>query len=136
MISQAHKIRKALEELDEEYHIFYRGLGGACAIASYFLTKSLESSNMCCGYYKDDAHCWVTYNNQLIDITFTQFEVSAPKVLITSNYKHYVCNKIFTHNQLKTVKKSFKNYFKHWGEEQNPIYFELKNNKIIWNSNF
>lgn len=136
MKEKAYKIRKALEDFDDEYHIFYRGLGGACAIASYFLTKSLKSSHMCCGYYKDDAHCWVMNYNKLIDITFTQFNNNSPKVVITNNFTYYKCNKIFTHNQLKTPKKSFKNYFKLWGDEQNPMYFEYVNNKIIWHSDF
>jgi hypothetical protein len=56
---------------------FSENLNGACAIASFALYEFLQKQSLKCkfilGKYIDNTHCWVELENQIIDLTATQF---------------------------------------------------------------
>lgn len=68
---------------------FYIDLCGACALASFTLTRALqlqgEEADFVEGYYSGECHCWVVWKGRIVDITATQFDESLPKIYIAKN---------------------------------------------------
>jgi len=69
----------------------HRGLEGYCAVASWTLYRCLEATakydnpwSFTLGEYDEIAHCWVSGNGFIIDITATQFDPSYPAVRVIS----------------------------------------------------
>jgi hypothetical protein len=64
-----------------------------CAIASVFLQKVLKNAGietrLVTGTYKLDGHCWLEYNNHIIDITLRQFGRKEPFVSIRTCRRYY-----------------------------------------------
>lgn len=65
----------------------------ACAVASYTLWKVLLSKGYSAkfvrGFYRGDNHCFVICNNQIIDITATQFDIREEVYITDSNDNRY-----------------------------------------------
>lgn len=94
-------------------HIDIQNYCGACGIASFALYKILNQKNIDCkliyGYHLDqefnlgERHCWIEYQNQVIDVTYKQISnnnqlyVEPDKyVKITENPKHSVFNRYWS----------------------------------------
>jgi hypothetical protein len=64
-----------------------------CAIASAFLWYRLKKhgydAHLVVGNYRKNDHCWVELNDQIVDITATQFNPNNPKVYLPISRSGY-----------------------------------------------
>lgn len=119
-------------------------MNGCCGIASYTLYRvlrkagykaSIASVTNCC-----EGHCWVELDNNVIDLTATQFDKSLSEIFIT-NKKDYYKNDVprFYRNQEKLKFKKYKEtlkYIKEWDKQSPQIYLSniqklLKTIKVL-----
>jgi hypothetical protein len=121
------KVRKTLEtfvishdSVDEDYHKD-ESLGCMCAVASVFLANILQKHGFNAnvrelkfGYM---SHCFVEYNNIVIDLTATQLRNVKRKVVIMPimKYLNWIVSKEF--GRMPTLKEFNE---KTWPEEQSP----------------
>jgi len=65
---------------------YNRSMKDLCAFASMALGFAFEKRNikylLCSGVYKWMGHVWVVWNTKIIDLTFTQFERTASRVMV------------------------------------------------------
>lgn len=136
------QIRSEIEVWTKENPDVEEGsLQGACAIASYIMYRSLIKLGFKPQFVMADsgfgAHCWVTLDDDVIDLTATQFNNlnrKHPKVLIID--KRLYLNKI---SQLKDYKyfsfnKKAIEITKTW-DQQNPLVYTKEIKKFIKNLN-
>lgn len=119
-------------------HISYYDFSGACAIASFALTKKLRkdgfNAEMVLGKQisqvsNNESHCWTTLNNFIIDPTYTQF--SNKLQFIFKNDKYHIPQII---NPIKNDFKKWRlqdpyKYNYYWYNDS--LFLELKSNKGI-----
>lgn len=66
-----------------------------CACASWFLAQKLKDKGIPALVIlgsiegEEDNHCWVEVDNQIVDITATQFRFARKKPIIIASYKEY-----------------------------------------------
>lgn len=136
--AEATKIRLTLDlyALMTDYRYYDKELCGACAVASGKLQKILKTygikSTLYMGYHKSLAlHCWLETDNYLVDITFTQFNYKADKVLIISKkspkYLDYRDKKIWKKISLA------KHDLKYWFGSESPKYWTTIKRSITQN---
>ena len=105
ILRAAHLVRDQIEELVprlDRWSFEAGTLMGACGIASYVLHRVLKrlavKSDMLMGVYvRDDYdlkreypnHCWVVYQDLIIDVTATQFRIPA-RVHVTKDAYPYL----------------------------------------------
>ena len=102
--------------------IFKYNLKGACGLASITLFDKLKSKynlNVIFGSYKKEPHCWLEYNNLIIDLTATQFNIKKEVYIAKYNHKYKAIAKV------TSVK-----FFKLWNSFANPL-----NYLVIWRDN-
>lgn len=67
-------------------YTYKRNMKDLCAFASMARGFAFEKHNMkfllCSGVYKWMGHVWIVVNTKIIDITFTQFERDAARVMV------------------------------------------------------
>lgn len=67
----------------------------ACAVSSYTLWKVLLSKGYTAkfvrGFYQGKDHCFVICNDQIVDITATQFDISEEVYIVYHNDIDYDC---------------------------------------------
>ena len=119
--NRIHKKIVAFQKMDKRWR---KNLLGACATASYLLHKALkrqgvESWMVHSCHKKYGNHVWVETPDNLIDLTYSQFDESKGIIIINKNDP-----------KIKSYYKNFKNmlnlsldsmtYFK-WPASQDPI---------------
>lgn len=95
-------------------------LCGACAISAVALSKRLNKlgikAKVKTGNYDGDAgHAWVETDKYLVDLTYTQFDGSSPKVLILDKKSRAFKRHMTNWDNVK-VKRNFSD----WGGEEHP----------------
>lgn len=123
MIKKINKIAKEIRQnLFEEFKLDKNNnLCGFCGIASAKLFQKLKDVNIkteiCLSMMQDGDHCFLLFENFIVDITASQFSLDFQKKFIFSDTKNHPYWKI--KKKFKTV-NGFKKYQERtgWPEEQ------------------
>lgn len=102
--------------------IFNPNLKGACGLATMTLFNKFKSKydlNAIFGLYKKQYHCWIDYNNLIIDLTATQFNIKKEIYIAKYNHKYKAIAKIINAK-----------FFNSWNSFANP-----SNYLVTWKDN-
>lgn len=129
LVKIARAARKEMEDFAENHNDIGspHDLGCYCAISSYFLRylarnfgyhlKMVEGAAFEPNDIRYTNHCWLVYNDKVIDITATQFGCQKKvNIVNVGNINYY------------EIRKSTEDRFSNWPSDQSPITFknELK----------
>lgn len=129
--SIARNVRRKIERLSKKppYYSDSKSLECMCVVASYELYKKLKELNyknvsfvegqyLPLVYSHDDFtnHCWVTFEEFIIDLTFTQFDIAAKKISV-----FHKKNKLF--KPVRINAKAINCIKKDWPYDQRPCEF-------------
>lgn len=108
LLSLAHRIRQTLQEMatqETHWHWVKDDLGGACGVASIVLVEEMKKlgfeATVVIGRYLEDcplgdapyrmSHCWVRFEDFIIDLTATQFNgIQYPIYVISKDHERYI----------------------------------------------
>lgn len=127
-------VRKWVENI---YCIDPEDMQGACCIASYTLYRILKAKGYNCNFImamdKDDyeGHCYVEYENYVLDLTPKQFNIELPDILVIKKEKYIECiPKLDKYVRVVSGKRAI-GQFKEWTKEQNPLTYRGKIDYLI-----
>lgn len=119
----ASQVRSACEGFVNSHESFDYDFHGQddlccmCAVASMALKKALERegihSDLVVGEYDGFCHCWLEWQNYIVDITATQFNLKRKIHIVSTNTKLY--------NKIEVNPSEFKD----WPHTQKP------NDKVV-----
>lgn len=116
----AHATRRWAKSLQRQYLIWSKDLECMCGIANFELFKRLKNQHFKVSFVTNSDHCFVEWNEFIVDIAATQFGSCYPAVTIVRRPQP---NEFQWHRSRKkmTLLSNARRFFQPWPEDQCPF---------------